>query len=50
MTPDYQDYAIDRLEIEAKARRLRAEALAHGVRSLRRWVAGSFHRDETAKL
>ncbi|WP_172294113.1 RSP_7527 family protein [Pseudoruegeria sp. HB172150] len=35
---------VDFAEIEREARRMQAEAVAHGFRSLRTWVRGAFKR------
>jgi hypothetical protein len=44
MSRDYETMKIDRVAIELEARRLRAEAIASGVRSIRNWTMSAFHR------
>ena len=43
-----QPAVIDTLQIEADARRMRAEFFAAGLRSVARWVAGVFTARPTA--
>ncbi len=50
MEPNFHDLHIDILEVETRARKLRAEAMRNGVRSLGRWVAAPFHREDAVKL
>lgn len=44
MSREYETMKIDRVAIELEARRLRAEAIASGVRSIRNWTMSAFHR------
>lgn len=41
---EFEQGRIDIVEIEREARRLQAEAVAHGVRSMRSWVRGALKR------
>ncbi|MEM6825088.1 MAG: hypothetical protein AAF566_08245 [Pseudomonadota bacterium] len=44
MSSDFDIKDIDQRAIELEARRLRARAIASGVRSIRKWTMGVFHR------
>ncbi|MEM0946607.1 MAG: hypothetical protein AAGK37_04315 [Pseudomonadota bacterium] len=50
MEPNFQYSYVDIVEAEARARKLRAEAMRDGMRSLGRWVKGPFRRNETVRL
>ena len=41
---------IDIMDVEVRARQLRAETLAHGLGVMRRWVAAPFHRRTAIKV
>ena len=44
MNVDFEIKEIDRAMVEREARRLRAEAFAKGVRSVRNWTMAAFQR------
>lgn len=49
MTKDFDTRNIDRIAIEREARRLRAEAISTGIRSVRNWTMSAFHRRPAAR-
>lgn len=49
MSRDFDIRHIDRTAIEHEARRLRAQALASGVRSVRDWTVAAFQRRPSAR-
>lgn len=49
MKPERLHGPVDLIDVEARARRLRAEALAGGFGALKRWLAQPFHRRHAVK-
>ena len=50
MTTEYIYNPADLVEIEQRARRLRAETFSSGIVTLKRWVAAPFCRRTAAKV
>lgn len=49
MSRDFEIQDIDLAEVEREARRLRAQALATGMRSVRDWTMSAFQRRSTSR-
>ena len=43
----YEENRIDYVEIEREARRMQAEAVATGIRTMGHWIRGGFKRGAT---